>query len=239
MMMLQQQIAIICLLSVVGLVTPRTWEDCVDTVALENDGLGNIENMASNVKIVMHGHPTTLFEEVDPYRVTSEPSSGPSATPSSQPSSSPTTHPSSTPSISPTISSAPTTLEPTKHPTMQPTFQAATVPRNPKPGYFNYDPSSPYGPRNWGNIEIDQSNPGFFHENFDVAGSSRVSNDCGSREKQSPIDVCTRPRSHCTETHEMRPRPVSGICCDVPFFNHLHLMSSPVLALSIFRETTK
>eukprot|EP00986_Skeletonema_menzelii_P010762 scaffold5374_cov149-Skeletonema_menzelii.AAC.3 len=206
-MVQQQQIAIICLLSLVGLVTPRTWEDCVDPIALENDGLGNIENMTSDVKIVMHGHPTTLFEEVDPYRITSEPSSAPSATPSSEPSYSPTTHPSSTPSISPTISSAPSTLEPTKHPTMKPTFLAAIVPRNPKPGYFNYDQSSPYGPKYWGNIDIDQSNPGFFHEEFDIDGGSRVSNDCGTGDRQSPIDLCTSPRGSCTETHEMRPKP--------------------------------
>ena len=213
-MKLQRQLVITCLLSVAGLVSPRTWEDCFDPIALENDGVpriysdnDNIENMAKDVDIIMHGHPTTLFEEVDPYRITSEPSSAPSATPSSEPSNSPTADPSSTPSTSPTISSAPSTLEPTRRPTMQPTFSVASVPNNPKPGYFNYDPSSPYGPNYWRNIDIDQSNPGFFHEEFDLNEGSRIFNDCGSGDKQSPIDLCTKPRGICTETHEMRPKP--------------------------------
>lgn len=216
-MAVHRQLAIFCLLSVVGLVTPRTWEDCIDPVKLEDDGAprvaslehsnGKIENIAKDINIIMHGHPTTLFEEVDPFRITSEPSSAPSATPSSEPSNSPTANPSSKPSVSPTISSAPSTLEPTKRPTMQPTFSVASVPNNPKPGYFNYDPSSQYGPKYWRNVEIDQAKPGFFHENFDVDGGSRVSNDCGSGDKQSPIDVCISPRDTCTETHEMRPKP--------------------------------
>lgn len=201
-MAVHRQLARICLLSVVGLVTPRTWEDCIDPVALEDDGAPR-----DDVNIIMHGHPTSLFEEVDPFRITSEPSSAPSATPSSEPSNSPTANPSSYPSASPTISSAPSTLEPTKRPTMQPTFSVASVPNNPKPGYFNYDPSSPYGPKYWGNVEIDQAKPGFFHENFDVHGGSRVSNDCSSGDRQSPIDVCVNTKRICKETHEMRPKP--------------------------------
>ena len=209
-MKLQRQLAITSLLSVVGRVTPRTWEDCIDPIALENDGAPrivahssdyNIENMAKDVEIEIHGHPTTLFEEVDPFRITSAPSSAPSATPSSEPSNSPSKEPTSTPSTSPTISSPPSTLEPTKQPTMQPTFSVVSVPNNPKPGYFNYDPASPYGPQNWRNIDIDPSNPGFFHEEFDLDEGSRVSNDCGSGERQSPIDFCTTPRGSCTETH--------------------------------------
>ena len=213
------KLAIVLFFSAVGLVSPRTWEDCIDPIALENDGAPRVvllqqdsdvgtklENLAKDVEIIMHGHPTTLLEEVDPYRVTSAPSSAPSAAPSSEPSSSPTVYPSASPSISPTISSAPSTLTPTKHPTMQPTFSVAKVPVNPKPGYFNYDMSSDYGPRFWRNIEIDQARPGFFHEEFDFRSGSRVSNDCGS-DAQSPIDLCTRPRRSCKETHEMRPKP--------------------------------
>jgi len=167
----------------------------------------NIENLAKDVEITMNGYPTTLFEETDPYRITSAPSSAPSTTPSSKPSNSPTSGPSSTPSMSPTITSSPTTPEPTKKPTMQPTFSVAIVPSNPKPGYFNYDPLSPYGPRNWRNVYIDQSNPGFFQKGFDLDLGSHISNDCGSGGMQSPIDLCTAPRDSCTETHEMRPLP--------------------------------
>jgi carbonic anhydrase len=221
--LMQLQLAITCLLLVAWQVTPRSWEDCVSDLSLENDGAPRvallehsvndndvIDNLARDIEIVMHGHPTTLFEEVDPYRITSAPSSSPSATPSIQPSGSPSVEPTSSPSVSPTISLSPTeapTEQPTIGPTMRPTFAAAIVPNNPKPGYFNYDESSQYGPRNWKNIEIDQSNPGFFHERFDLDEGARISNDCGTGERQSPIDLCRAPRNSCKETHEMRYLP--------------------------------
>lgn len=204
------------------LVISRTWEDCIEHIALENDGFprltllqlsddGIIENRANDIEIEMHDHLKTLFEEVDPYQITRAPSHAPSEASSSQPSNSPSADPTKPPSLSPTTSlppSAALTKQPSKTPTKQPTFSAASVPINTKPGYFNYDPSSEYGPRHWKNIEIDQSNPGFFHEEFDLIDErSNISNDCGSGERQSPIDVCTSPKDSCLETHEMRPKP--------------------------------
>lgn len=186
------------------------------------------------VKITIQGSTTTLFTEVNPYRITSEPSTSPSTIPSLSPSTFPSSFPTSTPSNTPTISSRPTSTpsySPTIQPTSSPNYNVAAIPNNPKAGYFNYEPTSPYGPSNWSKItSLSKLDAGyFFHNEYDLGdsqikdlsnfnrnGGDRGGNDCGSNKKQSPIDVCVRPKDSCTETHEMRPKVrlvVCLICC--------------------------
>ena len=176
------------------------------------------------VKITIQGSTTTLFTEVNPYRITSEPSVSPSTLPSFTPSTFPSSSPTSNPSNTPTISSQPTTTPsytPTSQPTSSPNYNTAPIPSNPKGGYFNYEPTSPYGPQQWSKItSLSKLDPGyFFHNEYDLGdsaikdlndfnrnGGDKGGNDCGSNKKQSPIDVCVRPKDSCTETHEMRPK---------------------------------
>jgi len=204
--------------------------DATDPSKLQNDGMPRISPrrkktkdymsisnsnsnayshmMAAHIEIEMHRTTTTLFEETDPFRFTSEPSSAPSSTPTSSPSGTPSAYPSTEPSASPTQSFPPTkapTASPSVRPTAAPTYSVAEVPRNPRDGYFNYDASSSYGPNRWKNVnKLEKSDPGYFWQSFDMEGI--ISNECGSGKKQSPIDVCVKPRESCTETHEMRPK---------------------------------
>jgi hypothetical protein len=180
--------------------------DTIDLKILQNDGMPRVSSPgnktedqditknsmdAQHMVIKINGFITTLFEEVDPFRVTDEPSSSPSY------------HPTSTPSDG--SSGSPTGGPSQPLPTSAPTFSVAPIPNNPKAGYFNYDPLSIYGPNGWKNIQmIEQDDPGNFWHTYDL-GDAEVSNECGSNKKQSPIDVCKSPRDTCTETHEMRP----------------------------------
>ena len=176
------------------------------------------------VKITIQGSTTTLFTEVNPYRITSEPSVSPSTLPSYSPSTFPSSSPTSTPSSTPTSSSRPTSTpsySPTSQPTSSPNYNTAPIPSNPKDGYFNYEPTSPYGPSHWSKItSLSKLDAGYyFHNEYDLGdsqikdlsdfnrnGGDKGGNDCGSNKKQSPIDVCVRPKDSCTETHEMRPK---------------------------------
>lgn len=229
------QITFVCFLANLRCTCSRSWTDAVDPSVLLDDGMPRVSPprnktkdyesilnsnrnarshmKAEHIEIEMHGATTTLFAEVDPFRITSEPSSAPSYSPSAAPSSSPSSQPTSFPSASPTTSVQPTkapTDVPTKQPTAAPTFSIAAEPRSPKPGYFNYDPRSSYGPNKWKNInKIAKDDPGYFWHTFDLGGDT--DNDCGSGKKQSPIDVCVKPRESCAETHEMRPK-VSDKC---------------------------
>ena len=167
--------------------------------------------MAEHIEIKMKGSDAALFEEADPFRFTAEPSSAPSSVPTSAPSGVPSSLPSGEPSDTPTTSFPPTnypTAKPTNEPTIRPTFSVATIPSNPKSGYFNYDNDSnsdEYGPSKWKNINaIQEEDPGYFWHTFDL--EERVTNDCSSGKKQSPINVCQKPKESCTETHEMRPK---------------------------------
>ena len=185
------------------------------------------------VKITIQGSTTSLFTEVNPYRITSEPSVSPSSLPSFTPSTFPSSSPTSNPSSTPTSSSQPTSTpsySPTIQPTSSPNYNVAPIPSNPKGGYFNYEPTSPYGPSQWSKVtSLSKLDPGyFFHNEYDLgdsaikdlsdfnrnSGSSKGGNDCGSNKKQSPIDVCVRPKDSCTETHEMRPK-VRLVCFDM------------------------
>ena len=232
----RHQFLFICLIQYLRVSSSRDWMDAINPATLQNDGMPRVPSPSRNktadeylskiqgsntiisshmtaaneIEIEMHGSITTLFEEVDPFRVTGAPSSAPSYSPSITPSSAPSSQPTDSPSNSPTQSASPTetpTYKPTQNPTSAPTFTIAQVPPNPNPGYFNYDITSNYGPIKWGkNIkEIERTDPGYFWHTFDL-GDDSVVNDCGSGKKQSPIDVCVKPRDSCTETHEMRPK---------------------------------
>lgn len=182
--------------------------DAIDPKVLTNDGMPRVmpprdktedhdiishNTNVQHAAIDIHGSITKLFEEVDPFRVTEATSSSPSFNPTSSPISGPSVNPTSEPSLELLM------------PTAAPTFSVVTTPSNPKPGYFNYDTLSPYGPDGWKNIHtIDKDDPGHFWHTFEL-DDAEVSNDCGSNEKQSPIDVCESPLNTCTETHEMRP----------------------------------
>lgn len=226
-----QQFLFLCLLLHPRVSSSRAWTDVVDPSKV-NDGMPRVSPprdkssdlaavaasttsalshmLAQHIEIEMQGASTTLFEEVDPFRVTSEPSSAPSYGPTSVPSVSPSVRPTTYPSTSPTDTFPPTnypTRSPTRRPTASPTYAKAAVPRDPGPGYFNYDPRSPYGPKRWKYIKrIERDDPGYFWHTFELGDSDDMVNDCGSGKKQSPVDVCVKPRESCTETHEMRPK---------------------------------
>ena len=225
----RHQFLILLLIQYLRTTSSRTWMDAIDPTALQNDGMPRVPKPIRNktaaavvaaktsqsqqqqeVQINIHGSTTTLFTEVDPFRITGAPSAAPSYTPSYSPSATPSSEPTTNPSSPPTQSSSPTstpTSKPTLHPTSPPTFSTAQVPSNPNSGYFNYDLNSKYGPRNWKNIaEIKKSDPGYFWHTFSLGDDNDSRNDCGSDKKQSPIDVCTSPKDTCTETHEMRPK---------------------------------
>jgi hypothetical protein len=167
--------------------------------------------------IEIHGGHTPMFQELDAtYVFTREPSSIPSAFPSSEPSLDPTLHPTATPS-----------KRPTRMPTPPPTFQTAIEPTDPPKGYFNYEPTSNYGPSKWGRVQIQND---FWHT-FDL-NTNRDGNDCNANSGQSPIDVCIKPQDSCTETHEIRPKS-GDYKMDGPFItkqilsNKLRLVMAP------------
>ncbi|KAL9189385.1 hypothetical protein ACHAXT_009060 [Thalassiosira profunda] len=156
-------------------------------------------------------NPTTA----DP--TTFEPSPPPSLDPSPQPSASPERSPTRQPvtprptkpidtfrPTEPIDTTSPTAVPsapPTPSPTERPTFQTRPVPLDPPATYFDYDPTSPYGPWNWGNVEVLNATENYWSE-FGL-----VANECNTEGvPQSPIDVCTRPERHCQEYHEFRSK---------------------------------
>ncbi|KAL7545146.1 hypothetical protein ACHAWF_008515 [Thalassiosira exigua] len=227
----RRRFIVLCILRCLRVTSSRDWTDCVDARTLLNDGMPRVapprnktrdyestlasttnaasHMMAAHVEIEVHGSTTTLFEEADPFRITFEPSSAPSYDPTSMPSVAPSADPTGAPSSSPTASFPPTsapTARPTRRPTAAPTFSVASVPRDPGDGYFNYDDGGSYGPKKWKDVEVEKGDPGYLWHTFELEDSHDVSNDCGSGKRQSPIDVCTKPRESCVETHEMRPK---------------------------------
>ncbi|KAL3779435.1 hypothetical protein ACHAWO_000161 [Cyclotella atomus] len=164
----------------------RSWTEILDPNSI-NDGLPQ-PNSKNIDWIDIHGSQVPMFQELDATHVfTAEPSEIPSMMPSAEPI---TARPSKSPS-----------RRPTSEPTSKPTFAGAQEPSNPPKGYFNYNPTSEYGPPKWGRVKIEND---FWHT-FDL-NSNRNGNDCNSGSGQSPIDVCVKPKESCTETHEMRPK---------------------------------
>lgn len=187
-----------------------------------------------------------LLEETDPFLFTKSPSMAPNLRPSASPT---TSEPSKAPTSAPTITLQPThkatnspsvtpssspSAAPSVTPTSSPTLDE--FPPNPSPSnapnfYFNYDPSSDYGPgdpqvvyhnasmnkvqyfsNGWASVVIPDD--GYWNE-FGPNGTGPwqgvltrhdpIQNRCGNVGKQSPIDV--RPTgAECVEHHQIRSR---------------------------------
>lgn len=151
------------------------------------------------------GTPTATPSASPTASPSAAPTGTPSASPSASPSAAPTVAPTGTPSAGPT--SAPTAT-PTQSPTPEGYIYANPEPLNPPPGYFNYDPNSEYGPKNWHKVNTNnhwlrEFGPsgfgpwnGFFNEDL-------TKNNCGGRaRKQSPKDLVLI--EECLATHEIR-----------------------------------
>ena len=89
---------------------------------------------------------------------------------------------------------------PTPAPTEEPEWENSIEPRNPNQKYFNYDPNSRYGPKNWNRVTTD----GYF-ERFRRLKTNVKKNVCLSGNRQSPQDLCAT-KNKCVEFHEMRAR---------------------------------
>lgn len=181
------------------------------------------------------------IDEVDPFFFTARPSMPPALLPGMLPS---TPESSNQPTLSPTVSlrasGPPPTMKPSfspsTSPSMTPTssptldeFAPNPVPTNPPNTYFNYDPSSVYGP---GNPQVVYHNASmnkvqYFSNGWESAKSDAYWNEfgdngfgpwkgilsrhglsqnrCGNIGMQSPIDVVSTGAS-CFEHHQIRSR---------------------------------
>lgn len=127
---------------------------------------------------------------------TDKPTSKPTTyEPTKNPTSKPTKKPTSKPTITPT--SKPTKLR-TKKPTPNPTSKPTKGDPTSQPsyekydGYFDYKKDSPYGPEEWSDVDVSDSEYFNFFEKFD--------NECNGPE-QSPIDV--EPNMQCPDDHKI------------------------------------
>lgn len=105
------------------------------------------------------------------------------------------------------------TDEPTQSPTITKTWENNPVPSNPPARYFNYDPTSDYGPNRWrkgkGTTDL---------RIWENLKTDRTTNKCGSGTLQSPRDLCVDQTTHaCDEKHEIR-RAVSRIHLLCPLY---------------------
>jgi hypothetical protein len=118
----------------------------------------------------------------------------------------PTDYPSQPPRAPP-ITDVPPSPPVTNSPTSS-FVEPNRVPNNPPPGYFNYEQSSEYGPRQWHRVDASNhplrefgpngSGPWRGHLDYDPSD-----NKCGDRDrKQSPKDM--RPTVSCDAIHEIR-----------------------------------
>lgn len=150
--------------------------------------------------------------ENDPLRVTSwpsempsislQPSQFPSFIPSQSPSQFPSNEPSQNPSHQPTISSQPTisnnpsqaSLNPSSFPTSSPTQipTIAPTPEDRPDNYFNYNPTSRYGPPNWDDLRDGEE----FFDRY-VEADKR---DCGD-DHNSPINL--EWKDQCEDDHQI------------------------------------
>ena len=139
----RHQFLFLSLIQYLRATSSRDWTDCIDAAALQNDGMPRVSPprnkandyestassaanalaghmMAEQIEIEIHGSQTTLFEEVDPFLITSAPSVAPSSNPTSARSDSPSSSPTAAPTFMATESAAPTN-PPTPNPTNTPT----------------------------------------------------------------------------------------------------------------------
>ena len=124
----------------------------------------------------------SLETELDPFKITSQPSASPTVTasdrPSMFPSNFPSESPSQSPSSEPSVSNSPT---------------AVPVPVHKGQGYFNYDPNDPHhGLRAWPHIHdtTDYKTWADWRRYPWKVWEFETNNQCGYGNRQSPIDVC-------------------------------------------------
>ena len=112
-----------------------------------NNNNSNSNNIAVTTPTNVPG-PTPTFAPSASHP-TPKPTSNPTRVPTPKPTEGPTKDPTKSPTVSPTSSP---TNPPTASPTPRPTvayIPPNPVPPNPPRGYFNYDPTSEYGPHRW------------------------------------------------------------------------------------------
>ena len=102
---------------------------------------------------------------------------------------------------------------PTQSPTITKTWEDNPVPTNPPSRYFNYDPTSEFGPDLWKNVRATKDLTPWRNLRTD-----RTTMKCKNGTRQSPRDVCRDTKSYCHEKHEIRRGTVSSIyLCAHPF----------------------
>ena len=134
---------------------------------------------------IFSGSPSFLPSESPSLVPTNFPSKSPSTLPSSYPTQFPSTK---TPSAIPTEIAS---LSPTNNPSSSPSISAFPTYRKSR-NYWNYNPSSKYGPKRWERAQGDK----LFMKTI---GST--TNRCDSNNKQSPIIL--KPNSECADDHQI------------------------------------
>lgn len=187
------------------------------------------------------GDVDARIDEVDPFFFTASPLMPPTLLPSASPS---TSEPSKQPTPAQTVTPRPTSRPPSMSPSFAPCSAPSMTPTssptldefapNPAPSnapstYFNYDPTSPYGPGNpqlvYHNSSLNKvvyfsngwesaAGDGYWKEFDDngfgpwqgVLSRHQLSKShCGNVGKQSPIDVKSNG-AECYEHHQIRSR---------------------------------
>ena len=134
-----------------------------------------------------------ILLERDPMKFTEVPSSAPSDAPSDVPSASPSDQPSDMPSSTPSDY----------------LWVSEPLPDEDDMdnGYFDYDPSSPFGPNRWHKVDEQTLEGEYWDEEYSKFIEPDLDkNMCGSNSRrQSPIDVrLDRVDGQCFEYHEIR-----------------------------------
>jgi len=157
-----------------------------------NSDLVLYEGVGKRVPITAATMSPRVWNGVFKYEIIFMPTQVPTPVPTPAPTTTPTTTPSLRPTNRPTNS--PTnrlTNPPTDHPSNREFKQPSA--------YFNYDPSSKYGPDNWGEVKSDR-----FWNRYERLITS-LDNKCESGNRQSPRNLC-RTSDECLEFHQPRPR---------------------------------
>jgi len=128
-------------------------------------------------------NPTTNPTTSSTANPTTNPTNEPSSKPTKRRTKKPTPNPSPKPSLKPTLRPTP---NPTKgNPTTEPSYEKYE-------GYFDYKEDSAYGPDEWDEVDVSDSEYFAYFEKYD--------NECNGPE-QSPIDV--DPNVSCPDDHKI------------------------------------
>lgn len=100
-------------------------------------------------------------------------------------------------------------------------------PDNPLSGYFNYNPSSNYGPKKWKNVRADKTSEYQYWKEFEENINPPLKNNyCewksgNHANKQSPLDLVDT-REQCLEYHEIRHKPGDFLLTDPEVTLQIH-----------------